>query len=223
MGALLPGRADRLASSPLALAVLVGANAVPLLAVLLWGWTVYEVVLFYWVENGVVGALNLPKILVASGGSGESDGPGRLPSFEDVSAGNVVAAAFFVFHYGVFWVVHGVFVFVLAGFLGASGPFEVPWVPVALAAGTMLVSHGVSFWRNYLAGGEYREVSAGEQMHRPYGRVVALHVTIVLGAFAVAALGSPLAVLLLLVGLKTVFDVMSHLRDHASAPTKPTA
>ena len=132
MGALLPGRADRLASSPLALAVLVGANAVPLLAVLLWDWTVYEVVLFYWVENGVVGALNLPKILVASGGSGESDGPGRLPSFEDVSAGNVVAAAFFVFHYGVFWVVHGVFVFVLAGFLGASGPFEVPGVPVAL-------------------------------------------------------------------------------------------
>ena len=47
-----------------------------------------------------------------------------------------------------------------------------------------------------------------------YGRVVVLHVTIVAGAGLVGAFGTPFAALVLLVGLKTVIDLVLHLREH---------
>ena len=76
----------------------------------------------------------------------------------------------------------------------------------------MLVSHGVSFVSNFLASGEVRTAAIGELMMRPYGRVVILHVTIVLGGFMAVLLGPSLGVLLLFVTVKIVADVVTHLR-----------
>src|SRR6266545_3594202 len=47
------------------LAALVLANAVPLLGVLFLGWTVFPLVLLYWLENVVVGGFNVAKLLMA--------------------------------------------------------------------------------------------------------------------------------------------------------------
>jgi hypothetical protein len=51
-------------------------------------------------------------------------------------------------------------------------------------------------------------------MLAPYGRLVILHLTIILGAMATGWLGSPVGALLVLVGLKTVLDLYFHLREH---------
>lgn len=50
-------------------------------------------------------------------------------------------------------------------------------------------------------------------MQQPYGRVVVLHLTILLGAFLMAALKSPTVGLALLVILKIGLDVRAHLRE----------
>ena len=229
------------ASSPFALASLVLANLLPLAGVLWWGWSVLEVLIVYWLESGIVGALNVPKILLA--GANADEGTTLTVNGRPVEltgrAANVGLAAFFVLHYGIFWVVHGVFVFALPLFaLGASfgatgaplapfGPFgpAVPVAPlydvsvatVALATGSMLLSHGVSFVTNFLGREEYRAVAPDDQMTAPYGRVMVLHATIVFGAFLVATFGSPLPALVLLVLLKTALDVGAHLREHGRA------
>jgi hypothetical protein len=44
-----------------------------------------------------------------------------------------------------------------------------------------------------------------------------LHLTIILGAFVIGAFGTPIAALVLLVGLKTLIDVGLHLREHRTA------
>ena len=82
---------------------------------------------------------------------------------------------------------------------------------VALVA--LTISHGVSFYINFRAPG-YRRVSAAGQMFAPYGRLVVLHVTIILGGMAIAVTGAPEAAVAILVILKTVLDVGFHLAEH---------
>jgi hypothetical protein len=57
-------------------------------------------------------------------------------------------------------------------------------------------------------------------MAAPYARVVILHVTIILGAFVVAFLGAPIGALIVLVALKTAFDLGLHLRERRRADAR---
>ena len=50
-------------------------------------------------------------------------------------------------------------------------------------------------------------------MHRPYGRIVAMHIAIVLGAGLVMWLDSPLPMLLVLICAKIVLDLQLHARE----------
>ena len=86
----------------------------------------------------------------------------------------------------------------------------------------LLASHAISFGWNYVGQGEYRRASLPTLMTQPYGRVVVLHLTVLLGGFLVVALKSPTAGLALLVLLKTGLDVRAHLRERKKfAPVPP--
>jgi hypothetical protein len=101
--------------------------------------------------------------------------------------------------------------------------FSLGTVLFALVA--LVISHGVSFWLNYLGKGEYRRVSAASQMFAPYGRLVVLHITIILSGIAISIVGAPAAAVAILVALKTVLDLGFHLAEHrrgaAPAATPP--
>ena len=81
----------------------------------------------------------------------------------------------------------------------------------------LFISHGVSFIYNYLMKGEYTKAKSQNLMTAPYSRIVVLHITIVFGGFLTMILGSPAALLVLLVVLKTIVDVNLHLRGHKKA------
>ncbi len=49
-----------------------------------------------------------------------------------------------------------------------------------------------------------------ETLKRPYGRIVALHITIIFGAFLTLAFGSTLGLLVVLVIMKTGADLALH-------------
>ena len=87
-----------------------------------------------------------------------------------------------------------------------------------LAALSMVVSHGVSYVTNFLGRGEFRRLGVQELMMQPYGRVIVLHLAVLVGGFAVLLLGAPILSLLLLIGLKTGFDVRAHLAEHQNPP-----
>ena len=217
-------RAVRLAlatSSTTSIALLVAFNLLPLAGVLFWGWNVATLLVLYWVENGIVGILNVPKMLLARGPTSPSEGELRING--RVSTSNAGLVVFFLIHYGIFWVVHGVFVWTLATFVafggdgglagsqGSRGPdlSAVAWGALGLA-----ISHGASFVMNFLGRREYLRVSAGRQMFAPYGRLVILHLAIILGAFVSLVIGSPVGAVAVLVILKTVVDLALHLRAH---------
>ncbi len=83
------------------------------------------------------------------------------------------------------------------------------WIAVAAIFG----SHLFSFFTNYMGGGEYKRASLFLLMHRPYGRIIVMHITIVFGAGLVMWLGSPLPMLLILIALKTFIDMRLHEKE----------
>ena len=50
-----------------AVVALVVANLIPLLGVLFLGWSVWNILIIYWLENGIVGFINVLKMTAATG------------------------------------------------------------------------------------------------------------------------------------------------------------
>lgn len=220
----------------LSVVLLLAANALPLIGVLFWGWDAARIVFLYWFENVVVGAINVLRIAKARGpstavssASSWLDAEARADVQRVQGASPVFLIPFFIAHYGLFTLVHGVFLF---SFFADSGllPESTPQAGVevsgllgqvfsgggAWAALALIVSHVYSFGANYLAGGEYLRVSTAQAMMAPYGRVVVLHIAILFGGMAVQALGNPIPLLVLLVLGKTALDLGLHWRSHAA-------
>lgn len=198
--------------------VLVAANLVPLLGVVVLDWDVFSVVFLFWIENVIVGLFNVLRMVWVERGA------------ERAPVAKIVLIPFFVFHYGMFTLVHGVFVFAMFGRVAAQSGFPTVenvtdviveyhlWVAVLVLA----LSHGYSFVRNYVAGQEYRHVTLRQLMAQPYGRIMVLHLTILGGGLLVMALQLPAVAVAILVGLKVSIDVRAHLREHRKLqPTSP--
>ena len=78
----------------------------------------------------------------------------------------------------------------------------------------LAVSHGASFVANYLMRGEYKQSEIRTLMQAPYKRIVVLQLTIIFGGWGVLVLGSPTALLVVLIGIKLAIDVYSHGKEH---------
>jgi uncharacterized protein DUF6498 len=223
---------------------LIAANALPLLGVLFLGWDAFSIILVYWSENVVIGAINVLKMITCAPDVnrlvwGDVDPNDKLNRERmERSRGDAVTilrlanhgsklfyVPFFIVHYGMFCFVHGVFIFAIFGReSGGFGPFggfdnflrvfsdqHLWWCVGALAA-----SHLWSFAVNYIGRGEYRRTAVPILMFQPYGRIVILHVAILIGGFIAMALGSNFFVLLLLIVGKTLLDLSLHLAQRAA-------
>ena len=193
----------RTATSRTAIALLL-ANAIPLVGVLFFGWSLLTILVLFWIENGIVGFWNVPRILLARQSLAESlpdmvgyAGFDKAESAEAAAllesrmraaqaqitietssgvrtvnpsafllgrlggVGHAVLAVFFLIHYGLFWLGHGIFVFALPTFLGATSrtciespalppgfPPGFPLEPGLLGAGTCASPFGEVVWSN---------------------------------------------------------------------------
>jgi hypothetical protein len=215
----------RVGSSYGALAALIIANLIPLVGVLFFGWSVWSILVIYWLENGIVGVINVLKMSTAAGDDAQGMSATFTVNGQPATAMTKAALIpFFLVHYGIFWFVHGIFVLTLPAFLSLTSdvPIQLTFGPVLFAAIGLAISHGLSFWWNFLHGGEYRRVTPAGLMFAPYRRLVALHLTIIFGAMAVMFTGAPAAAVAILVGIKTAIDVALHLTEHRVA-TSPAA
>ena len=57
----------RVGSSVGAVVALIVANLIPLIGVLFFGWSVWNILIVYWLENGIVGVFNVLKMATAQG------------------------------------------------------------------------------------------------------------------------------------------------------------
>jgi hypothetical protein len=183
------------------LAALIIANTVPLIGVLAFDWDLYGVMVLYWAENSIIGLYNVLKMLRVGG------------------AGAAPQAAFFCVHYGFFMFVHFVFVKHLFGphewgLFPGFGQIVDAMRPVASSLAATLLSHGVSYYVNFLRGREYERTTVDDQMHAPYKRMAVLHVTLIAAGWIIASQGGAIGALVVFIVLKTCIDGWAHLKEH---------
>lgn len=214
----------QLARLPLSVWFLLLANTIPLYGVLWWEWDLFSIIVLYWLENLVIGVWNVAKLLVV----GLMNSKTRLAGFFSA----LFYMIFFTIHYGGFMLGHGIFILVLFGMeRERSGMLEAPitliedmtWPLMGL-----MVSHGISFFYNFIGKKEYLKINLQNQMGQPYLRIFVVHITIIFGAFAIQMLNEPLFALILMIVLKIGVDIVSHLKERdraakaaASAPPPP--
>ena len=184
--------------------MLVAANLVPVAGALFLGWNLSDVMVLYWAESAIIGLFNVAKIAVV----------GRWMA--------LLAGPFFVGHFGAFMAVHFLFIYTIfvEGFFG-SGPKGDLAEVAALFAGlwpallALTLSHGFSFFANFIGRSEYRGRTIEKQMNEPYGRIVFMHLVLIFGGGLAMVLGGPTIVIVIVIVLKVVFDIRAHLRQRA--------
>jgi hypothetical protein len=181
---------------------LIGVNLVPIFGALFLGWNLGMVMLLYWAESGVVGFYNLCKMAVIGRWQALSKGP------------------LFVVHFGAFMFAHFVFLYVLfiagpeAAFSGdpftdVAALFRSVWPAIV----GLFVSHGISFFSNFLGRREYEGRTIGRQMSEPYQRIMFMQLVLIFGGGITMILGDSRPVLMGAICFKVVFDVRAHLKE----------
>ena len=100
---------------------LIAVNFIPLAGVMFWNWSLFQIVALYWLENLIIGVINLLKMLVSSPDAAafslantSASGRGPAPGGKIANhVSKVFLLPFFTVHYGMFCLVHGVFIAVL--------------------------------------------------------------------------------------------------------------
>lgn len=191
------------------LLVILILNLVPVAGVLWAGWSPLQLLLLYWIENVAVGVFNALKLRDYEAHLPETGSPFKLSNF-------------FIMHYGMFTLVHGVFALV-AGllFAGPSTPGGA-WAGLdALSfAGAALGLAAIHFsdYLRWKSAAGWTEGSADSQMFAPYGRIIVMHLTVLGGAFILAASHAPVAYVALLALLKTFIETGWTLMGKQNAP-----
>ena len=213
--------------------ILILANLIPIAGVLWLDWEVVDILLLYWTESVIIGAINVLRMI-----SSECNNllAGLLPAAREqlmtaaleksniqlpMKAIKSFVIPFFVLHYGMFCFGHLTFVVSLFANSSTSGGITsaIPALSDSsfwIAAGAIAVSHLFSYFTNFIGKGEYKRTGLGTLMHRPYGRIVVMHISIIFGAGLVIWLGNPLPILLVLVVAKTVLDLRLHNKERQS-------
>jgi len=191
--------------------ILILANLAPLLGVLFFGWSLFAIMFLYWFENVVIGIFNIPKIIIASKQTIKVNDSSKKTVFSSLY--NILTIVglilFFELHYGMFTAIHGVFVFALFYEKLES------YTGIIIAITALFISHGYSFYSNYIGKKEYKKRHIFIQlMFQPYKRVVIMHLTIIFGGILSMTLGEPIFALIVLIALKTFIDIIAHKKEH---------
>jgi len=186
-------------------------NLIPLVGVIWFRWDAGIVVFLYWIENIIIGLLNIPKIIACKGGivtpnqdlkgSQLTIATGPAHRKRKAVGSLIFLSVFFSIHYGLFCLGHYVFLKQtyrsLPGVENLVSTLISPMLFFSILG--LFLSHVISMGVNFFGKKEYLERSPNAQMFLPYSRIVLLHVVIVFSGFLAIAMGQGLATLIMLV------------------------
>ncbi len=183
---------------------LVAVNCLPILGLVFFNWQAIDIMLVYWTESAVIGFYNILKMFKTD----------RL-----VSLGMV---PFFLVHYGMFMSGHLSFILIMFGGIGQvrnanltgylAGSQSVIWFLLSFIS--FFISHGISYYENFLGKQEYQKLRITDIMFQPYVRIIVMHLTILFGGFISLALNNSSLVIFVFVLLKIWLDVGAHNKVH---------
>lgn len=216
---------------------LVAYTALPLVGVLWLGWDWREIVLLYWLENISLGAAMFVTLLrtaratpVASPApaatpeapaettTGDATEPD--PTTQHPAAG-IMLAFFFSVHYGMFTLVHGIFVYALI--TGGLGPTTESDRPLNLGGVLLVWAIGGAVQVVAAAIGSLPDKRGTSLMMSAYPRIIVLHLTIILGVFAIIILQWGAAAAIVLIAIHALITLSTWMLSdrRAKSPLAP--
>jgi|SRR3989338_1956555 len=196
---------------------LILVNLVPLVGMFL-GWSLFSVLFFYWFESLVIGFFNIFKMLIAPAFPAKSYEKARPLSKLLFLLPKLFTIFFFTIHYGLFMAVHFIFIIAISSFPdGAALSFSLlkdSILGLFLPLLSPFISHGISFFHNFIGKREYKETSTMQLMTSPYKRVILMHITLLFGGFLIMLTGIPIYAMILFIILKTIIDLKAHNKEH---------
>lgn len=176
---------DGITGSIIAIGISVAMNVLTLVGVIAWDWPAGNIFLLFWCENVIIGMLSLVRVVSARGQ--DSDPGGLTVNGRPVRGTPLRYGLFFVLHYGLFCLVHGVFTLVVGFQLGIEWTFLMLGFPVIVVALRYLVELLVTWFGH---GGLRTVITSRQAMTQPYPRVIVLHVAVLIGFWLSMDFGS---------------------------------
>jgi hypothetical protein len=181
----------------LTLGIIIASNILPVFGILFLGWSMGSVMILYVIENVIVGIFTVLKMAFTSAN--------EMSLFRKLTI-----IPFFCVHFGLFCTVHAVFVIAI---FGPKSPHTWRWqtllAELSLPILVMFLSHGFYFVQYYLRNGAYKYATINNLMSEPYSRIIPLHVGLIVSGFLIVSLGSPIWSVLMMIALKTGWDVLA--------------
>jgi hypothetical protein len=189
--------------------ILLLANLVPLLGVLFYNWQTLDVLLVYWLESCVIAFYNVLKILTV-----------EMEDYQEFWILTIIIKIFFstifLIHFGAMVVLFGAMIYIAVSIFGKRD-FDILQVLIKSwsAILALFMSHGYSFYKNYIKGGERKNSTIRLLMIQPYIRLMGLFFIIVVGitggSIILVQYGEVLFFVILFILTKIVLDVIGHI------------
>ncbi len=203
-------------NKPVVLIVPILSLVIGFWGVLSLGWDWRQMIVLYWFSNITVGITSLIDMFRSSVNIVEVQKGMNFPiPPASVWVAKLIASGFFCLHYGIFTLVHGIFVFAIAdgAFTATSNLEPINMTQIILSWLAVLV---ISILLKFVQPTPAQDLMA--VLRAPYKRIIVLHLSIIFGAFVVQLIGLPSAAALLLVGLNSVLELVWAKRDFAKQP-----
>lgn len=142
----------------------------------------------------------------------------------------IFAISFFTFHYGLFMIIYMIVIFkefghiqdISNGLIESFKQIRLYFLKIWPSLLMLFMSHGASFFINYIGKREYKRADPGAIMFMPYQRVFVMHFTIFVIALLTVAFSikeTP-TVLLVTIFIKIIGDLYGHWFEHLTYQTK---
>ncbi|WP_247003551.1 DUF6498-containing protein [Halosolutus gelatinilyticus] len=197
------------------------ANLASVGAIWWYGWQAHALLIVYWLETGVVGAVYVAKILRTEGVDDPEDVRSRTkihgePPRSYVGRSNRTIANALVLNYTGFWLFMGAFILVVP--FAEEAVLE-PTSPdvVALAAVGLVGYHAFSYWYEYVGFREYERRGPVSLLVEPAPRFWALSLALFFGLGVASFARDPMGAIVALAFFKTCADLLIHRRERKRA------
>lgn len=192
---------------------MITVNVIPAIGVIFLGWNGAFILIVYWTETAIIGFFNVLRILIS--GFLYRSGTGTDPA---IRVQGVVYSMFFPAHYGGFMFVHLLFLSILFFpdipnegdlFAMTTGVLLKVFLAQGFIASVAFIGlyHAWIFLRYFIMGKAYRSHQPSEFMVKPYGRIIVMQFSIILGGIAAMITGWSSGVVILWVVFKTLLDL----------------
>jgi len=199
---------------------LIASNLIPLVMLISGKWDFREVIILYWAESGIIGFFNIFKIILVKKLTNENNKNNvNILNVPPRFLLKLFFAVFFCVHFGGFMAGHAVFLsgLILGAFDKNSSFGFNDFINYLYSVKTgiiaLFISHGFSFFKNFIIEGEIETATIQDMFTAPYSRIVVMHITIIAGAFLMMLLKFPQIFSTVFVLLKIFLDTNAHLKE----------